>query len=327
MGTGGIGTGRVYRLEGDHELGRNESRPGHLLPSRDFCKLHIVLHYVSVLIRELGLSTRVYPIGAVGDDSDGKELIELMKTTGMNTKYVSVMKNTPTLHSVCFLYPDHSGGNITENRSASSKVVSGHVIKVESILKNKRSIVLSVPEVPLPSRSKLIRLGSATRAFVLASFVSEELKTPAVKYLLRRINLLSVNMGEAAALGEISEKAPIEKIIQACIRKISNVNQRMKLCITCGSRGMYGYENGRLEFLPAFKVPVVNSAGAGDAVLSGLIMGLILGFPFSGGKLPTCLRAGRMLSALSVTSPDTINFDIDLKGIRKFQIIHNEHIF
>jgi hypothetical protein len=141
VGTGGIGTGRVYMIEGNQELGRNESRSGHLLPSKDFCKLHIVLHYVSVLLRELGLNTGIYPIGAVGDDLDGKELIKLMKNTGMNTKYVSIINNTPTLHSVCFLYPDHSGGNITENHSASSKVVSRHVSKVESILKKNRTIV------------------------------------------------------------------------------------------------------------------------------------------------------------------------------------------
>ena len=39
----------VYALQGDHELGRNESRLGELLDSRDYCKLHIALHYIARL--------------------------------------------------------------------------------------------------------------------------------------------------------------------------------------------------------------------------------------------------------------------------------------
>ena len=49
IGIGGIGAGMIYALKGDHELGRNESRLGELLDSRDYCKLHIVLHYIARL--------------------------------------------------------------------------------------------------------------------------------------------------------------------------------------------------------------------------------------------------------------------------------------
>ena len=38
-----------FALEGDDTLGRNESRLGRLLDVRDYCKLHIIAHYFSVL--------------------------------------------------------------------------------------------------------------------------------------------------------------------------------------------------------------------------------------------------------------------------------------
>ena len=43
---------RRYDLcaQGEHELGRNESRLGELLDSRDYCKLHIVEHYIARLM-------------------------------------------------------------------------------------------------------------------------------------------------------------------------------------------------------------------------------------------------------------------------------------
>ena len=49
FGTGGIGSGVIYHLESDRPLGRNESRMAHKLEQEDFCKLHIILHYVSAL--------------------------------------------------------------------------------------------------------------------------------------------------------------------------------------------------------------------------------------------------------------------------------------
>lgn len=54
LGVGGIGTGSFFALEGNHTLARNESRPGRLLDIRDYCKLHIVAHYIA---RFLGAGT------------------------------------------------------------------------------------------------------------------------------------------------------------------------------------------------------------------------------------------------------------------------------
>lgn len=46
IGTGGIGSGVFFALDGDHTLGREESRSGRFLDKRDYCKLHIISHYV-----------------------------------------------------------------------------------------------------------------------------------------------------------------------------------------------------------------------------------------------------------------------------------------
>jgi hypothetical protein len=50
IGTGGIGSGTFFALKGDHTLGREESRAGRFLDRRDYCKLHIIEHYVAVLL-------------------------------------------------------------------------------------------------------------------------------------------------------------------------------------------------------------------------------------------------------------------------------------
>src|SRR4051812_49211144 len=109
VGTGGIGAGMLFRLKGNHTLGRNESRMAALLPCRDFCKQHIILHYISVLLGTKTGDFLVFPIGKVGNDAIGKELVEMVENVGMNTKYVSISAESNTLFSVCYQYPDNTG--------------------------------------------------------------------------------------------------------------------------------------------------------------------------------------------------------------------------
>ena len=61
VGVGGTRIRIFFALEGNHTLGRNESRPGELLNIRDYCKLHIVIHYVAKLLG--GQCFRVLPVG------------------------------------------------------------------------------------------------------------------------------------------------------------------------------------------------------------------------------------------------------------------------
>jgi len=120
MGIGGIGSGMIYALEGEHELGRNESRLGELLDSRDYCKLHIVEHYIARLMGASRdpASFRVWPVGVVGNDAVGRRILTEMSAVGIDTRFVRSHPQLKTLFSVCFFYPDGSGGNITSSNSA-----------------------------------------------------------------------------------------------------------------------------------------------------------------------------------------------------------------
>src|SRR5665647_3611099 len=79
IATGGIGSGKFFQLNGNHTLGREESRSGHFLDIRDYCKQHIILHYIKVL---LGPSFSVIPVGKIGDDDIGQILYNEMNETG-----------------------------------------------------------------------------------------------------------------------------------------------------------------------------------------------------------------------------------------------------
>jgi sugar/nucleoside kinase (ribokinase family) len=326
IGTGGIGAGVVYRLSGNHDLGRNESRPATLLDQKDYCKLHIIFHYVARLLREWQHPAEVIPIGAVGDDDTGRRLLAEMQTAGMNLRYVATLKNAHTLFGTCFVFPDGSGGNLTEKTSASSLVSPAAIRAVEAELTNQGEtcLVMAAPEIPLRSRAALVRLGRKHGAFTAASFVSEELVEPEVVKLLHFVDLLAINIDEAAMLAGSAGREKTGKIVKACIRKLVGINPQIKLSLTNVRYGAYAYSQGELSYLPALKVRAANTAGAGDAAFAGLIIGLATGLPFISETELSCFRLSRLLAAMSVTSVDTINFAINAASLRDFARAHGE---
>lgn len=328
IGTGGIGSGVIYRLQGAHDLGRNESRLAQRVDQRDFCKLHIIFHYIAVLCRDLGLKVRVYPVGAVGPDPEGQSLLAQMKQAGMHIKFVRTLADARTLFSVCYQFPDGSGGNITELNSASGKVSAAMIRAAATALcpAGPRCLALAAPEVPFESRLTLLRLAKRNHAITAASFVADEMAVVRRQKCLALVDLLSINLEEAAALAAVAARQPAPTIVAACRRSVQKVNPRIQLCITDGKNGAYGIAAGQVEYLRALRVPVVNTAGAGDAALAGLIVGVLTGQPFLSRTGNSCLALSRLVSAMSVTSPDTIHFGLNLKSLRAFAAAHGQKI-
>jgi len=325
IGTGGIGTGEIYRLEGNHTLGREESRAGHLLDNRDFCKLHIILHYVAVLTRDMKPDIQVIPVSAIGDDLRGDNLREELIKAGMVVKYVKIYANTPTLHSVCFQYSDGSGGNITENRSACSKVDLSLLKSSENEIESN-TILLAAPEVPLHTRFEFIKIGAARKAFVVASFTSSEMESATDFGIFEHIDLLSINKDEARVFSGLTKDDKVSRIVEECVEKLQKFNPNIKLAVTNGAKGVYVYENGRMDFKPAYPVNPVNTAGAGDAFLAGLIIGIINGRSIAGDTGDSCLGYATALSSMSVTSKDTIHFGITSDSLLEFISIYDNNI-
>jgi sugar/nucleoside kinase (ribokinase family) len=302
IGTGGIGTGSFFQLRGDHTLGREESRGGHFLDRRDYCKLHIVCHYLKAL---LGDHLVVMPIGKVGEDEPGAGLLQEMKEVGLDLRFVDSLPETRTLYSFCFLYPDGSGGNMTTEDSASGQVNPRVVGGAEEELRRagKGGIALAVPEVPLAARQKLLDLATQYDLFRVASFSSGEMEEVRRSGLPERVDLLALNQDEARRLGQLeAETTDIETVIE----RLSRSYPHLLLSVTAGAAGSWSWDGTQLLHLPAISVPVITTGGAGDAHLAGIIAGLAADLPLSAAH-----RLGVILAAASVTCPHTIYKEID----------------
>ena len=314
IGTGGLGSGVFFALSGNHTLGREESRGGRFLDRRDYCKLHIIAHYVQTL---LGDEFRTIPVGAVGNDDVGRTLLAEMADAGLDLGLMSTVEGKPTLYSFCFAYPDGSGGNMTTSDSASSAVDAAAVQEAQAEFSRHRGVgvALAAPEVPLHARRALLKLGGEYGFFRAASFTREELTDPAGREMLADVDLLAVNLDEAAAAAELesSEGTDPALVAREAAARLSRTNPDMLISITAGSAGSWAWDGSTLTHCPKCDAHVESTAGAGDAHLAGTIVGLTAGLP-----LPEAQQLGTLVAGLSVTSPHTINHEINRESLRAF---------
>jgi len=243
IGTGGIGSGMFFKLEGNHTLGRNESRSGDILPFKDYCKLHIISHYIAVLLgSKTDGSFQVIPIGKVGNDETGRRMYEEMKQSGMVMEYVRTIQDESTLFSVCFQYPDSTGGNITTASSASSKVLPEDIDNFFKDLgkQTEKELILAAPEVPVATRIKLLEYGRLRGSYNTASLLSGEVSEFGQLNGFKLIDLLAVNIDEACSIAGISDQSiETEIIIQKTLKVLYGVNPDMTVIITAGPKGSY----------------------------------------------------------------------------------------
>ncbi len=333
VGVGGIGTGAFFALDGNHTLGRNESRTARLLDVRDYYKLHIILHYVAVLLgaHPSGLPFHVVPIGNVGDDAAGRQMCQEMAAAGMDVSLVQTSAGTPTPFGICFQYPDGSGGNITATNGAAQMLTVADVARAEPLLLANagRAIVLAAPEVPLAVRSQLLKMGTDYRCLRVAALTSAEIQPAQEMGLMRFIDLLAINEDEAALLaGRSFDEENPQSFLDDCARAVASFNAGMNLVVTCGKRGAYAFSRGAWDFCPALPVEVVSTAGAGDALLGALIACFAADVPLSNPGRPrvaitdrpldSALDFGVLLAAYTVTSPHSIHPTANIAHVQSF---------
>ncbi len=332
VGVGGIGTGLFFALEGEHDLGRNESRPGRLLDARDYCKLHIVAHYPAVLLGACAGSApfQVLPVGKIGCDEPGRRSREEMAAAGMDTRFVESVSGHPTLLSVCFQYPDGSGGNITATDSAAALLQASDIDAAQAFL-GPEAIALAVPEVPLPARRHLLRLATQAGALRAAAFNSAEIAEARALGCFSEVDLVSLNEDEAAALAGASWDADAPgRLLAACAEALQRQQPSSRAVVTAGAHGAFAFDGRGWQHATALPVEVAGTAGAGDALLGGVLTGLAAGLPFvvPGTPFPerplsSAFDLGVLLAALAVTSPHTIPPGVSLDTLLAFAARHD----
>jgi sugar/nucleoside kinase (ribokinase family) len=248
----------------------------------------------------------------------------------MNTGSVRIDSQHNTLYSVCYQYPDYTGGNITTENSASKGVSPDDIDDFFEDFGTGQTggIVLAVPEVPVETRIQLLRQGRDRGYLNVASVLSSEVAEFKTSGGPGLTDLLAVNIDEARNIASIEDESKdSEMIINRSIEVLYRSNPGIMVLITDGEKGSYCFQDGKLEYNSILPADVTSTAGAGDAYLAGTVAGICCGLPIQKGEtvnritetpLRSAVDLGTLLASLSVTSPDTIHMGVDAGSLLNY---------
>jgi sugar/nucleoside kinase (ribokinase family) len=191
------------------------------------------------------------------------------------------------------------------------------------------AVALSAPEVSLETRTHFLKMAGKHGAFRAASFTTAEVAPARELGMFANLELVSLNEGEAAVLaGCVFEASQPRLFLQACEQVLRTNYPKLRLVVTAGRLGAFAYSEGTWDFCPAPRVNVASTAGAGDALLGGLIVGEVSGLPFirrehsldraSIGTVGSALDFAVLLASYTATSPHTIHPEASKEALLAF---------
>lgn len=224
----------------------------------------------NVVLNLLSLGANVLPIGRIGDDKWGNDLLFYLKEQGSDLQgiffekgYVTIVKNRLIADKQQVIRVDH------ENISPLSKEIEDKVYKLlENKIKDIEVLAISDYGKGFLSTSlleKMIKLAKANNTIVIVDPKGRDF----TKYA--HADIIKPNEKEAYIAANLPHTEAIEDVAAKLLKEIHMKN----LVVTRSSKGisLFDQDNIREDF-PVHSKEVVDVTGAGDTVLAALSIAL-----------------------------------------------------
>jgi ribokinase len=251
----------------------------------------------------LGLPTHF--VGCVGHDRLGEIGASWMTEAGVDLTYLARSERTATGCGFVMINPQGIPA-ITTAMGANAEFSHEDIDRAESVFAQARMALMTL-EIPLSSALYAARLAKKHGAYTILTPGPAE---PVAPDGFADIDLLIPNENEASTLLGVPAKAHDPAWLAEQLQKHFGLKQ---IVITLGENGVYIADGDKRHTLPAFKVPVVETPGAGDCFTAGLAFGLYHDAPLVDAASFACLTAAR-----SVSIPGSIPGFGTLKEIAEF---------
>jgi len=202
-------------------------------------------------------------IGQVGNDDAGKFMIESLKDDQVDTSGINVDSGSGTGSAYIFL--DENGQNsILVYGGANQKVTATEVHNGAKQIKNADFVVTQF-ETPQLAAIEAFKLAKEAGAMTILNPAPASEMLPE---LLELSDIVIPNETESASLTGIEVTDEASMMANAAAFEKMGVKN---LIITVGSKGaFYSTEDGRHDFVPAFKVKAIDTTAAGDTFIGAL---------------------------------------------------------
>lgn len=281
-------------------LRANDSNPGTVCISAGGVARNIAENLV-----RLGVDCRL--ITAVGDDHNGRTLMQLSNEAGIDTQYVQEIASAQTS---TYLSVIDASGDMTvaiADMDITDQLTPARLRPYQSMLNQSSLIVLDT------------NLPDSTLAWLAHEFPEQTLfvdtvstaKAPRIKQYLSSVHTLKTSAIEAEALTGLDARTKPQLQNVATQLHAAGVD---RIFITRGSRGVFystGDEQGTMK--PEHRSAVVrNAGGAGDAFLAGLAYAWL-----KEQDLKATLRFALAAADLTLSDPATSSPSLSLAAVNK----------
>jgi len=232
---------------------------------------------------------RVKFTGAVGDDSHGRRILEVLSDARIDHSQLRIVGNAPT--GTAIIAVDDRGENqIIVSPGANASLTADDVEAGLAAMQAGDVLVLQ-----LEIATALVRLAAAIARSRGAFVILNAAPAPGqIDGLLDDVDLLVVNEQEIRAVAEISGLPPGNHL--ELVQSLPPVLGAAIVC-TAGAEGSFTVLDGGLVHVPASTAAAVDTTGAGDTFV-GYLAASLLATP---GDLAAAMRLATSAAALAVT--------------------------
>jgi pseudouridine kinase len=253
-----------------------------------------VARNVAESLARLGVATGLASL--VGDDDNGRWLLEGLRRVEVETGGVRVTRDHATAEYVAVLQPD---GTLAYGLAdmAIFEAITPEFLDATAPWSETATWIFADCNLPAAALQHLIerRRQGPSRLAVDAVSLAKAARLPRD---LSGIDLLFLNEAEAAAiLGAPRPSAGAAVALQE--RGAAGV------VLTCGARGLVTAGNSGLEVVPACSGPLVDVTGAGDALIAATLFRLL-----AGDGLAQAAVWGAAAAALTIASEASVRPDL-----------------
>ena len=244
-------------------------------------------------------------ITCIGEDDDGKKMLDGFRVDGINTDQVSLIPEVST--GTALIFVDRNGENCIAVAPGANNYLSKSIIdQAEELIKDTDLILLQL-EIPYETIQHICKLAARDqKRIILNPAPARELDQD----VLGSLEYLVLNETEAEIIA--GQKVRDDNMEEVC-RAIKDMGPE-HIILTLGSRGSYVFDDHVQQYVESFAVNPVDSTAAGDTFCGAFAVSLV-------GKdqdIIESVRFANAAGALSVTRQGAQTSIPDLKSIKEF---------
>ncbi len=230
------------------------------------------------------LGAQVTMVGCVGDDANGKQMLNVAKEEGIDTQHIRVEEGVPSAIGNILLFPDSGSG--VQNRiivvpGANMRLTVDDVAFLQDTIDQYDAVMLQL-EIPM-------EVNEAVAAYAFAANVPVMLNpAPAAELsdsMLRNVAFLLPNETEAAMLSGISIKRAESGVDCKAVREAARVlmDRGVKqVLVTLGDSGSAYFSDGKSVDCPCVQnVVSADPTAAGDSYIAAFTVSTASGATIS----------------------------------------------